>query len=157
MTLPLAKTSYLPSDIRLWRIGRSLALMRTAGFVALVALALVGVFALGLFGLAHFENPSSHFETYEELKASGLIERGWVPEQLPRSATAIEESHDIDTNHGRASFKYKMTDTGGSGRRLPVASPDEGRAQVRVPTLWKTDSDTRAHGGWHRLCPHGCR
>ena len=76
VTPPLAKTSHLLSDIRLWRIGRNLALMRTAGFVALVALALVGVFALGLFGLAHFENPSSHFETYDELKASGLIERG---------------------------------------------------------------------------------
>ena len=85
--------------------------MKTAGFVALLTFALVGVFALGLFGLAHFENPSSHFRTYEELKASGLIERGWVPEQLPRSATAIEESHDIDTNHGWAFFKYKMGDT----------------------------------------------
>jgi hypothetical protein len=85
--------------------------MKTAGLVALVALALVGVCALGLFGLAHFENPSSHFRTYDELTASGLIERGWVPEQLPRSATAIEESHDIDTNQGSASFNYKMGDT----------------------------------------------
>ena len=85
--------------------------MKTAGLVTLVALALVGVCALGLLGLAHFENPSSHLRTYEELRASGLIERGWVPEQLPRSATAIEESHDLDTNQGWASFKYKMGDT----------------------------------------------
>jgi hypothetical protein len=85
--------------------------MKAAGFVVLVVLALVGVCALGLFGLAHFENPSSRFGTYEELRASGLIERGWIPEQLPRSATAIEESHDIDTNLGSASFKYRVGDT----------------------------------------------
>lgn len=108
--------------------------MRTAGFVALVALALVGAFALGLFGLAHFENPSSHFETYEELKASGLIERGWVPEQLPRSATAIEESHDIDTNHGRASFKYKMTDTAAADAGCQLLhQTNEGRKYVCPP------------------------
>jgi hypothetical protein len=76
--------------------------MKTAALIALVVLALIGVFALGVFGVAHFENPSSRFSTYEELKGSGLIERGWVPEFLPRSATDIAESHDVDTNRGWA-------------------------------------------------------
>jgi hypothetical protein len=85
--------------------------MKTAALIALAILALIGVFALGVFATAHFENQSSRFSTYDELRASGLIERGWVPEFLPRSATDIEESHDLDTNRGWASFKYKAGDT----------------------------------------------
>ena len=85
--------------------------MRIAGFTLLVVLALIGLFAVGLFSITHFENRSSSFQTYEELRASGLIERGWLPDYLPRSATEIEESHDIDTNEGSAYFKYKVGDT----------------------------------------------
>jgi hypothetical protein len=85
--------------------------MKTVALITLAVLALIGVFALGVFAVAHFENPSSRFSTYDELRASGLIERGWVPEFLPRSATDIEESHDLDTNRGWASFKYKAGDT----------------------------------------------
>lgn len=108
--------------------------MRAAGFVALVALALVGIFALGLFALAHFENPSSRFGTYEELKAAGLIERGWVPEQLPKSAIGIEESHDIDTNHGWASFKYKPGDTAAAdGGCQLLHQTNEGRKYLCPP------------------------
>jgi hypothetical protein len=85
--------------------------MKIIGFAALSVFALVGVVAIGLFALAHFENPSSSFRTYEELKASGLMERGWVPAHLPTSATEIEESHDIDTNEGWMSFRYEPGDT----------------------------------------------
>lgn len=85
--------------------------MKVIGLSVLGVLALVGVFAIGLFAIAHFENPESSFATYEELKASGLIERGWIPEYLPKSATEIRESHDIDTNSGWASFQYEVGDT----------------------------------------------
>jgi hypothetical protein len=85
--------------------------MKLLGLAVLSALALVGVFALGLFGLAHFENPSTSFQTYKELEESGFIERGWVPTHLPTSATEIEESHDIDSNEGWMSFRYRPGDT----------------------------------------------
>jgi hypothetical protein len=113
--------------------------MKIAGFIALAALALVGAFALGLFGLAHFENPSSHFRTYQEMKASGLIERGWVPEQLPRSAIGIEESHDIDTNQGWASFKYKTGDTGAADTGCQLLhQTKEGRKYLCPPFARQT-------------------
>jgi hypothetical protein len=85
--------------------------MKIVGFVLLFALAGVGIFALGLFGIARFENPVSTFDSYAELEAAGLIERGWVPAYVPRSATDIKESHDIDTNEGWMSFQFKSGDT----------------------------------------------
>jgi hypothetical protein len=108
--------------------------MKVAALIALVVLALVGVLALGFIGIAHFENPSSQFGTYDELRASGLIERGWVPDYLPRSATEIEESHDIDTNRGWASFKYKIGDTAAAdqGCRL-LHQTKEGRKYLCPP------------------------
>ena len=101
--------------------------MKIVGFITLIVFALIGVLALGVLGIAHFENPSSQFGTYEELSASGLIERGWVPEHLPRSATEIEESHDIDTNRGWASFKYKVGDTAAANQGCRLLPSDEGR------------------------------
>lgn len=57
------------------------------------------------------EQPKSEFATYEELKKSGLIEKGWVPHFLPRSAKNIKEQHDIDTNWVNATFEYTLSDT----------------------------------------------
>jgi len=47
---------------------------------------------------------SSEHEDYEA--ALGSIERGWLPEWLPRSATRIQEAHDIDTNDSFATFEF---------------------------------------------------
>lgn len=85
--------------------------MKTVGFALLTIFAAIGVFAAGLFALARYENPSQSFATYGELAASGLIERGWVSEYLPRSAYEMDESHDIDTNEGRTSFEFTPGDT----------------------------------------------
>lgn len=60
--------------------------------------ALVGVVVTGLAVFFYGENPKSHFDSYEELEASGLIARGWLPAFLPRSITDTSESHDMDTN-----------------------------------------------------------
>ena len=108
--------------------------MRIVGFTFLVVLALIGLFGLGLFGVAHFENPGSSFQTYEQLQASGLIERGWLPDHLPKSATQIEESHDIDTNEGSAYFKYQVGDTtrADQGCQL-IQQTDNGRKYLCPP------------------------
>jgi hypothetical protein len=113
--------------------------MKTAALIALAILALIGVFALGIFGVAHFENPSSRFSTYDELRASGLIERGWVPEFLPRSAKDIEESHDLDTNRGWVSFKYKAGDTAAADQGCQLLhQTKEGRKYLCPPFEMQT-------------------
>ena len=56
------------------------------------------------------ENPKSYFSDYQALEESGLIERGWIPAYLPRSAYEINETHNIDTNIVQIRFKFKQND-----------------------------------------------
>ncbi len=44
------------------------------------------------------ETPESSFANYKETVASGLIERGWIPDWLPETAANIREKHNLDTN-----------------------------------------------------------
>lgn len=54
------------------------------------------------------ENTRSSYDNYDELK--GTIERGWLPEYFPQSASNIEEGHNIDSNKVWATFNYKKSD-----------------------------------------------
>lgn len=57
------------------------------------------------------EQPKSYFRNYISLKESGLIEKGWAPDFIPKSATDIHEQHDLDTNWVKMSFKFEPNDT----------------------------------------------
>ena len=76
----------------------------------ILALALLGFVLGGFLYLAYMENPKSSFPSIAELEASGLVDAGWLPGYLPRSANQIEERHNIDTNEVWASFRYKVGD-----------------------------------------------
>jgi hypothetical protein len=117
--------------------------VKTIGIAVLAVFAVVGVLALGVFALMCYENPRSEFATYDELAASGLIDRGWVSEYIPRSAIEIHESHDIDTSRGWASFKYTPGGTaqvrehcrllhGSTDREKYVCPPFEGETSILV-------------------------
>jgi hypothetical protein len=56
------------------------------------------------------ENPSTSFRNYAEMADSGIIERGWIPNYIPRSAFEIEETHDIDTNVVQMHFSFEPGD-----------------------------------------------
>ena len=53
---------------------------------------------------------SSHFKTLEEAKKSGAIEKGWLPDFLPPSATDIQETHHIELNRIRVEFSFAKDD-----------------------------------------------
>jgi hypothetical protein len=81
-------------------------MLKTMKIMALIAIILVGG-VLGLFSYCNYvENPTSEFNSYEEMAASGIIARGWVSEFIPKSAYEIRERHNIDTNTVYMSFKY---------------------------------------------------
>lgn len=44
------------------------------------------------------EKSESNFSSYTEAKASGLMDRGWIPDFIPKSSWSIKEQHYIDTN-----------------------------------------------------------
>jgi len=76
-----------------------------------VPIAIVGS-VLGLFSYcAYIENPRSYFATYCDAKASGMMDAGWIPIYIPYSSTEIRETHDIDTNTVKMTFKYSLNDT----------------------------------------------
>lgn len=56
------------------------------------------LFALLLAACQLSETPESSFANYKETVASGLIERGWIPDWLPETAVNIHEKHDLDNN-----------------------------------------------------------
>jgi hypothetical protein len=82
-------------------------LIKILGTCFVMALCLV----ITLWMLHRFENPSSEFASYSDLAASGLIQQGWVPKIIPRSAYAISETHNLDTNVVRLWFSFAPGDT----------------------------------------------
>jgi len=53
------------------------------------------------------ESRSSSFRTLQEAKESGLIEKGWIPPQIPPDATDIRVSWNLDTNVSEGSYQSK--------------------------------------------------
>jgi hypothetical protein len=45
------------------------------------------------------------------MKEAGMIDRGWLPEYLPKSSIDISETHNIDTNTVSAEFRYRVGDS----------------------------------------------
>lgn len=52
------------------------------------------------------------YASLDEARARGAVERGWVPPVLPKSATAIREKHDLDTNECWGRFSFASVDAG---------------------------------------------
>lgn len=50
------------------------------------------------------EISSRYPDKAEAMKQGGLVEKGWMPEELPDTARDISESHDLDVNTGAGSF-----------------------------------------------------
>jgi hypothetical protein len=85
-----------------------MSLMRPVVYAIMV---LIGALAVLDFACERLENPRAHFDTYAEMESAGWIERGWIPTYLPRSATDIDETHDIDTNEVSVVFRFDPGDT----------------------------------------------
>lgn len=52
----------------------------------------------------------STYNNFEEAKKSGVTEKGWIPDFLPKSAHGIREQHCIDTNEVWVTFKFSEED-----------------------------------------------
>lgn len=57
------------------------------------------------------EVTESSYNTYEEMASiSNIFESGWIPSWLPKTASQIKESHDIDTNEAWMTFNFSSSD-----------------------------------------------
>lgn len=53
---------------------------------------------------------SSSYASFQEASSSGILESGWLPRNLPKSATDIVESHHIDNGELWVRFRYFDSD-----------------------------------------------
>ena len=60
-------------------------------------------------------------------RQASAIERGWIPEWLPRSARDIREIHDLDTNQSMLAFSFDCADV----PKLGTSCKQIGREQLR--------------------------
>ena len=91
--------------------------------ILLTALVLAACTFLSLAMLNRLENPSSEFANYQEMADSGLIQAGWIPRGIPKSAVDITETHNLDTNIVRISFTFEPGDISAAEKSCqPAAS-----------------------------------
>lgn len=67
----------------------------------------------------------SCYATADYVKRDEAIERGWIPEILPNSATDISESHDLDLNVGSGIFSFSPVEVESFRARLRALPPTE--------------------------------
>jgi hypothetical protein len=58
------------------------------------------------------DKQKTELKDYNALAESGLIEKGWLPNFLPKSIRNISEEHDLDSNIVTASFMIDPGDVG---------------------------------------------
>lgn len=58
-----------------------------------------------------FDNPSSNFKNHATMVESGLVDAGWIPAYIPKSAVQIYETHHLDTNIININFQYNPCDS----------------------------------------------
>jgi len=80
---------------------------KIAATLFVVAALLVGAVWL----IEYSEIFESHFETYQQLKESELIDKGWVPSVIPKSSYDIHETHKVDVGRVNVRFRFLPGDT----------------------------------------------
>lgn len=71
-----------------------------------VVLLVLGAGITGLYMLNVSESNSNHFSSYKDAKKSGLIEKGWIPPFIPKSAYNIKEQHRVDQSYINVEFNF---------------------------------------------------
>ena len=70
------------------------------------------------------ETMRMNYATAAAARADGAVQRGWLPEELPDSATNISEAHDLDINTGGGSFQFSAADVDSFRAKLRPASDE---------------------------------
>lgn len=66
--------------------------------------------AVVLLLLSCTETMKTSYETRNEARMDGAIERGWIPRIIPESAYDISEIHNLDNNQVTGEFYYAEVD-----------------------------------------------
>ena len=104
--------------------------------------AMLAFFALFYFALSYYftDVQINKYENLEVVKENQVIEEGWVPAILPKSAYEIVETHDIDANTLFGSFSYKEQDEAELIQHLTV-KPDMNNTLEWEHFLFQVDKE----------------
>ena len=106
---------------------------KTLSFILVASLLAMG---FGYFALNRFftDYREASYKNYAE--AADMIERGWIPEFLPKNAEDIRLGYDLDTNQLILRF-----DKGGADlSHIEVCQPTEAKASPALSAKWWDDS-----------------
>ena len=70
------------------------------------------------------ETKSNSFNNYQALQESDLIEKGWVPAFIPKSAHNIKEQHRVDVTDIYVEFYFKENDNSFLTNNCKIESQD---------------------------------
>lgn len=83
---------------------------RKIRILVLYIIVFICMLILFLLYLNSSEVKKTSYNNKNDILKNEAIKRGWIPEIIPKSAFAIIEIHDIDTNQVKGSFKYLEKD-----------------------------------------------
>lgn len=109
-------------------------------FLAVCAATAGGAAVLGFVELARFDaqfDKDAAYATFAEAEADGLVGKGWIPRFVPKTASDVHLSYNLDTNEIWLRFSAPAADIEALERSLrPLASgdvsfPRERRSRLR--------------------------
>ena len=116
-------------------------LLRLGGLVLL---------ALGVVGCWPGERPEVSYANMPEAVSHGVVDRGWIPEWIPASATNIHEIHDLDTNESMLAFQLPAT----ASWSLPPHCQPVSYSNIGPPRFsrswWPTPEEQESSYNFHR-------
>ena len=124
-----------------------------------------GALAVVILSTGCGECVTSEYGGFQEVLADKVMERGWIPPFLPRSASEIEMQNDLDGNDFSLRFRLPPSEVEGFVSILEengFAQQDGGPAPVPVCGPWKRNHTPDMDGamvfsGRHVMGPPGRR
>lgn len=94
----------------------------------------IALSVIPLFVSACSDRQQAMFVDLKQARAAGFVVKGWIPNDLPESATELRELHDVDTNEVWGTFR--LPTTAGGAIRLALADASRINAlSIRSPNV----------------------
>src|SRR5215831_1227566 len=85
------------------------------------------------------EQQEASYADVAAAERAGAIQRGWVPDWLPRSAHDLREVHNLDTNQSMLTFRYDPSDQLSVPNHCSQVRPSEVRDVPFSVSWWPRD------------------
>ena len=113
--------------------------MFNAVFHQRVATAFLSVCLVMMFLSACSDIVNESYGSFADADANGACQRGWIPSFVPHSATAIQATHNLDTNQQWLTFQVTPADLQEIRAKLTPVAVEKSVSPRLVPSWWPDD------------------